>query len=710
MQQPFLDVKLFEPSDELPAATTLMRTLIVALAYVITGYAGLKLSFVGDAVTLFWPPTGIAFAALWLGGYRLLPGVIFGAFLVNLGVFGAPGPAALVALGNALPATVATIILRDMITRRENPGELWRVVRFILVAALASTTLSATVGTLAVSATGHGVGSLHSAWLVWWMGDAMGVMVVAPPILLWQRLRQSRFRWRSLFHASIFAAAGVGIVAGLLLIRQPLWAVELCKLFTLLLSLWAATRFGLFGPAAITLLMAVGAVTATMIGVGPFARASFYDSFALLHSYLFATAIAGMLLAAALEDLRRLASGERLARADADAVSNNRIRLLTMISHDVRTPLAGMMGVLQTLERTKVTAEQARIIDLGLRAGGTLTTLVSDILDVARADAGRISLVTRPFSPARSLCDIADLNRGVAANKLLKITVTGGARLPAAVLGDRSRFEQLLGNLVVNAIAYTASGRVIIAAAWDASSTRPLVVEVIDTGPGVDPDRVPEMFDAFRSETRPGNRSVGLGLGLHICRRLVEIMDGTIDYRAGITGGSVFRIALALPETAAAPDQLPSGSVETMRRILLVEDDVIAQQVTEALLKSHGHQVTVAPTADAAIALAAAHTFDVVLMDLQLDDATGEEDGSGLAAARCIRRLTGVAGRVMIIALTADARPEQRELCRAAGMDGLMVKPFGLAAGLDHAVQAAIGWETVAPDPEITHGQPYTLV
>lgn len=711
MQQSFLDVKLAGRGDEIPAVTTSSYNLAIALAYVASGYAGLKLASVGNAITLFWPPSGIAFAALWLGGFRLLPAIILGAFLVNLGVYGAPVPAALVALGNALPAILAVLVLRNMIARRDNPSELWRVVWFILIAALASTTLSATIGTLVVGYTGHGTGTLQSAWLIWWMGDALGVVVVAPPILLWQRLRRSPFRWRSLFHASAFALSGAAIIAGLLFIREPIWAVELCKLFTLLLSLWAATRFGLVGPAAITLFMALGAVSATTIGVGPFAHQNFYDSFALLHSYLFATAIAGMLLAAALEDLHRLADQDKLARAQAEAASDNRIRLLTMISHDVRTPLAGMVGVLQTLERTDVSPEQARIIDLGLRAGGTLTTLVTDILDVARADAGRISLVLHPFSPARSISDIADLNRRTASAKYLKIVVTGEANLPVAVHGDRTRFEQLLSNLVINAIAYTPRGTVTVAAAWDASAARPLVVEVIDTGPGIDPDRVPQMFDALIVGTRPGNRSVGLGLGLHICRRIVDIMDGTIEYHAGIESGSVFRIALPMPQTSIKPDRLPFGAIEIAQRILLVEDDLIAQQVTEALLQSHGHHVTIAANADAAVIIAATCSFDIVLMDLQLHAGVGEVRDSGFAAARRIRRLPGDAGRVTIIALTADARPEQREVCRAAGMNGLMVKPFGLAAGLGHAIQDAINWDKVASGSNALPGQPsYTLV
>lgn len=685
MQQAFLDIK---PASARPAAwpETIFLNLLAAAAYAGTGYAGLQLAFVGDAVTLFWPPSGIAFAAIWLSGFRMLPGLALGAFLVNLVAMGAPQPAIIVAIGNMLPATVATLVLRDMLARNPDAGEFWRVFRFILVAALGTTMLSATVGTLVLGVIDRAEEVTGSAWIVWWLGDAMGVLIVAPPILLWNRWRNAVFSWRRLLDMLGFAAAGIAIIAGLAFVREPIWAVELCKLFTLLLSLWAGVRFGVAGPAAITMLMSAGAVAVTMLGVGPFARASFFDSFALVHSYLFVTSITGILLAAALTDLRRTARAERVARAEAEAASANRIRLLSMISHDVRTPLAGIMGVFQTLDRAPLTADQTRLVDLGLRAGGTLTTLVTDILDVARADAGRIRLEPAPFDPAQSIADIIALARDTATDKGLALSANGLDSLPI-VIGDRARFEQVLGNLVTNAIAYTDSGHVRVAAAWAAQSAMPLRIEVTDSGPGIDPARVSTMFDAFTLAPAAGNRSAGLGLGLHICRRLTTLMGGSITYDPAPGGGSRFLVTLPLPRAEtilpSRPDPGSDNETNAGRTLLLVEDDLVTREVTAALLESHGHRVTVATDAETALAAAATGGFDTILLDLQLGGFGDGGDASGLMLARQVRALGGDAGAVRIVALTADGLDMRRTECRAAGLDGLIIKPLSLAAGLD---------------------------
>lgn len=684
MTQTFLD---FDPADRRrPGIVRLIAlNLLIAAAYAATGYAGLRLAFIGQSVTLFWPPSGIAFAALFLGGLWMLPGVGLGAFIVNLIGLHHVSLALLVGLGNTLPALSATLILREWLTARPGPDELRRVLWFILVASLGSTILSATVGTLAVTMAGIPGSSIQSTWLVWWMGDAMGVLIAAPPILLWRRLVSAHFTWRDVFDALAFGFAGIGLIAGLFLIRNPIWAVELCKLFTLLLSLWAGMRFGLTGPAAMTLLMAVGGIAVTTSGTGPFVRGGFYDSFALLHSYLFAEAVAGMLLAAALADLRRTAASEAAARAEAEQAASNRVRLLTMISHDVRTPLGGIAGVLQTLSRSPLDPGQTRMIGLGLRATRTLTTLVADILDVARADAGRILLRPAPFSPGAALSDLVALQAERADEKGLRLGLTIGPDMPDAVLGDRARFEQIIGNLLTNALAYTDAGEVTVAASWSERAARPLTILVEDTGPGIDPAVVPSLFDAFALTPRAGQRSAGLGLGLHICARLCALMGGSIRFEPRPSGGSRFVVELALGEATVAVEAA-AGAPEPALAVMLVEDDPIAREITHALLERAGHRVVSVGDFDAALAAVRETRFDLALVDIQLGPGA---DQDGIQLARALRGLGDDAAGLTIIALTADATGTAHRLYADAGIEGVLLKPLMLDSGLGDAVRTA---------------------
>jgi signal transduction histidine kinase/ActR/RegA family two-component response regulator len=673
MEHPLLAAApVFSPAS---AARLCALNLLIATAYALSGYAGLKLAFVAHAVTLFWPPSGLAFAAVWMGGLRLLPGVFLGAFTVNLLELHSPGLALLIGGGNMLPSLIATLSLRALLRRDPAAGELKQLVMFILVAVLGATLASATVGTLAVSAIGHMGDSIAGTWLVWWMGDAMGVMIMAPPILLWRRVATAGLHARKILEILEFGCAGLAIIAALLLIDKPIWAVELCKLATLLLSLLAGARFGLNGPAWMTLLMAGGTLGVTLLGAGPFLRGNFYDSFAFVHSYLFAEAVAGMLLAAALADLRRTVHREKLARAEAEEAAVNRIRLLAMISHDVRTPLSGIMSVLQTLSRAAPLPEQEPLLGLGLRAGMTLTTLVSDILDVARADAGRITLDIAVFSPAQSLRDIVDIHRVAATAKGLTLDLECEPGLPALLLGDRIRIEQIIGNLVSNAVLYTRQGGVRVTGTWRDA----LRIEVADTGPGVDPGILPDTGDVGGLVLAPGNRSAGLGLGLQICRRLVHLMNGTLEHGAVPGGGSCFRVCLPLvhaPAVSAAPPD--AARMEPRLRILLVEDDEIAGETCCALLTSCGHAVRLTACADTALALSACDAFDVILLDMQLSP----QGLSGLDIIRRIRALPTPFGQTQVFALTGDGLEQSHAIYEAAGLDGLILKPLVMSESL----------------------------
>lgn len=693
-QSPAISAPLLAPSWHLPAFWVTPLNLLLACFYALTGHAGLQLAFIGDAVTLFWPPTGLAFAAVWLGGLRLLPGVIAGAFAVNLFTLGSPAAALAIAIGNMLPALASHVILHRAGIARPGLSQIRQLLWFLLVPVLGATMLSASVGTGVLELTGRNDGAAAGAtWVVWWLGDAMGVLIVAPPLLLMRSLWRGGLPLpgaRGLIELLAFVLIAAALILALHIVHGPIWAVELCKLGTLLLGLTAAARFGMAGAAYMTSLIAVGATAATVLGVGPFVRGDYYDRFALLHSYLSVQAVAALLLAAVLGDLGARMRGEREALRQAQSAAAERVRLLSLISHDIRTPLNGILGVLQALQRLKLPPAGRALADMGLRAGRTLTTLLGDIIDIARADAGRMTLHPQPFDPGLSLADLAALQRPLALEKGLYLETQGLDQLPGAILADKARFEQLIGNLIANAVAYTASGGIAVRARWSQELSPRLQVEVIDTGPGVPAELADALFDGLLHQPHHALRSAGLGLGLGICKRIARLMGGNILYRPREGGGSIFHVELPVTLAEAPP---PVAAAESPSwRILLVEDDPIGQTVTAALLRLSGHQVSV--TGDGASGLAALQegAFDAVLMDIHLGSPAGAQTGSGIDAARAMRALQQ---RLCIVALTADAQTAQNPDYVSAGFNGLLLKPLmvdeAFAQTLTVAMAAARG-------------------
>jgi signal transduction histidine kinase len=681
----FLDASLAWPTVTPRLRTTVILNLVLAAAYFVVGVGALKLAFVGERVVVFWPPAGMAFAALWLLGPRAIPGVYLGSLAVDVVILQVWPPSLVGAFGNLLAPMITTFVLRRLLRERAGLREFSRVLAFIVVGVVFGATISASIGCFALTVIGHERAPVAPMWGSWLMGDSIGVLMVAPAILMWRRITDVLAAWRTAVEPVLLVLAAAAVMVAFTFIREASWTVELYKLFTFVLILSAAARYGLIGAAIGSLLAAVGTVAVSLVAFGPYLRSTMFESFALFYSSLVLQASAGLLLAAALADLGTTAASEKQAREAAEAEAVNRIRLLTAISHDVRTPLAGIVGVLQTLQRSSLAPGELGLVGLALRAGTTLSKIIADILEAARLEAGGGVVEPAPFGLGASLADVVALSRGRAAAKGLTLDLTGLEHLPPLVMGDRVRCEQIFGNLVDNAIAYTQVGGVAVTVASRLGDGAPLVVEISDTGPGIDPKRmaVTPVGDALAP--RPGHGEAGLGIGLRISNQLARLMGGAIIYRTADGGGSCFRIELPFPVVAAADPPPSTPRSDMPLRILLIEDDEISREVTCALLASHGHQVAPASSIETALALAASDAFDLVLTD----NALASDSAGGLEVARALRNLPGPAARTSIIALTAEGRPDVHAAYREAGINGAIVKPLMLTDGLDTVLQRA---------------------
>ena len=346
------------------------------------------------------------------------------------------------------------------------------------------------------------------------------------------------------------------------------------------------------------------------------------------------------------------------------------------MSHELRTPLTGILGIHDLLYNDLTLGrQQRRYLGLARDAGRSLLSIVNDVLDFTKMEAGQFSLETVPFELAALIQSCGDLVQGDARRKSLRIEISKPAE-PLHLMGDPTRLRQILLNLLTNAIKFTERGSVAIATSYDPTS-KTLRVAVSDTGIGLPGETLPLLFERFsQADASITRRYGGTGLGLAICKRLVELMGGTIGVDSNLGSGSIFWFEVPLREVSSEdrqPGAARSAAAAPRRRVLLAEDNDINQDIISAMLEQRGHAVTV--VADGAAAVAAVRAgprFAIILMDLQMPVM------DGLTATRAIRtEETQAGGRpTPIVGLTANAMAEDVVRCREAGMDAHVAKPI----------------------------------
>jgi len=400
-------------------------------------------------------------------------------------------------------------------------------------------------------------------------------------------------------------------------------------------------------------------------------------------------------MAGTLQDI----SAIKEAQERAEAASQAKSEFLANMSHEIRTPMNGILGMLQLLQTTDTNEEQQEYIITAIQSSKRLTRLLSDILDISRVEANRLTIQPAPMDLAEVVAQVCELFKPTAQQGGVELRHHVASDIPRQLLGDATRLQQVLTNIIGNAFKFTKVGHVAVEACLLGASppdTVRVLFSVSDTGIGIPEDKIACLFKPFSQVSEGYRREYqGAGLGLSICKGLIELMGGTIAMESELGQGTTvhFSIRFGLDSETAehavsedkAATKATAGAKAGGLRILLAEDELVNRIAMSRLLQKQGHTVLCVENGAQALDCLQRESIDVVLMDIQMPVMDGVE------AARAIRHGRAGSGcsAVPIVAMTAYAMNGDRETFLAAGMDGYIAKPVddGL---LDTALQEAL--------------------
>lgn len=374
-----------------------------------------------------------------------------------------------------------------------------------------------------------------------------------------------------------------------------------------------------------------------------------------------------------ISDRRRAQTALTSALEQAQAGERTKADFIAVMSHEMRTPLNGLLGSLELLGATDLGAGQKDLVTVMASSGQILLHHVNSVLDISKAESDRASDTNADFDLDKLIDDCVANQAGLAATKGLRIAVAPPSAPLGWVHGDPSRVRQILLNLIGNAVKFTVQGRISIEAER-AAFGQPVEIRVIDTGIGIPEADLDRVFDDFVTlNARYDRQAEGTGLGLGIARRLASVMGGEIGAESVEGDGSLFWLRLPLPEvvvvpavTTTAPRQFPTPVLN----VLVIEDNPVNRFVLRRLLEESGHTVSEAANGADGVAASMQQAFDLIMTDISMPGLDGVE------VTRQIRERPGPSRRAKIVAVTAHALPADLARFKAAGIDDCMTKPI----------------------------------
>ena len=539
-----------------------LRQVALTVGLAVVYFLAARLSFVWDPLpgyaTVVWLPTGISLAALLLFGNRLAAGVLLGAIGASLHV-GAPLAVALgIATGNAAEALIGASLLRKVPRFSITLERVTSVVGLIVLVAVLSTLISATVGVASLSVGGIlQPPRIRDAWRAWWIGHMVGALVIAPIILVWSTASRAR--------REVHRLETVALVAVLAIVSALTFFSELPHVPTLVtpfrqvdllvaVLLWAAIRFGQRGATTAVLCVSVTAIVATALGYGPFVRPELNAGLMLLQTFMVFVSATCLLFGASIAE-RRIADQEaRRASEAAKAANSAKSQFLAVMSHELRTPLNAIQGFAELLETGvygPLNEKQVEALKRIEKNEKDLLSLINELLGFVDAEKGRVVAESRNVPVAETFDAVEPLIKSNVERKHLVLR-RELARPDLAVRADPKSLQQILGSLLSNASKYTGDGGTItLGADGDGERVR---IWVRDSGIGIREEQMQRVFEPFfQADGGTTRQYSGVGLGLTIARDLARRMAGEVTLASEVGKGTTATVILPAAKAAGEP-------------------------------------------------------------------------------------------------------------------------------------------------------------
>jgi signal transduction histidine kinase/DNA-binding response OmpR family regulator len=686
----------------IPDRTVLIALLIIPAIHFCLGKLSAAIAF-QDGSAAIWPSTGVYLAAILVLGYRVWPAILLSELIANFLIFYQNNffSSIIISLIDLSDPLMMALLINRLIGRRnllERAQDVFKFVVLIVPYPVISSTFAVAVMCLSGTTPWSEYGNVWRAWFTAIIG---GTLIVTPVLLVWllDAKQQPKLQRKQIveFVLLLFSVIVISHLA--------FWGGYPVEYMMIPLLFWSTFRFGQRESTLLVIVISAIAVFGTARGFGSFAKESVFQSLLLLQSFICVIALTTFILSAVLHENRKAQAKLKQAKDEleqrveartaelktakiiADSASQAKSEFLANMSHELRTPLNGILGYAQIFQRSQtLTAKEHKGIDIIYQCASHLLTLINDILDLSKIEAGKMELHSQDFPFLDFLQGVVEICRIRAEQKGIYFIYQPNQQLPRHIHADEKRLRQVLINLLGNAIKFTDRGGVTfkVEIVGDRKPhLQKIRFQIADTGVGMSPQQIEKIFQPFEQVGSVQKQAEGTGLGLAISQKVVALMKSTINVQSQLQQGSVFWFEVELAETeewtqasSIAPKCTIIGFQGQTRKILIVDDRWENRSVLVNLLEPIGFEIFEASNGEEGLDQALKLQTELIITDIAMPVM------DGLTMTQHLRQSKEMQNAIVITS-SASVFDIDRQKALDAGCNDFLPKPIQAQELLD---------------------------